>query len=58
VVVLRDGHVQSSQLTDELQEHVKRMTAPYKYPRRIDYTTELPKTVSGKVQRAKLRHSP
>ena len=55
VVVLRDGHVQSAELTYELQEHVKRMTAPYKYPRQVDYTSELPKTVTGKVQRAKLR---
>ena len=58
VVVLRDGDVQSGELTHELQEHVKRMTAPYKYPRRVDYTAELPKTVTGKVQRAKLRDSP
>jgi acyl-coenzyme A synthetase/AMP-(fatty) acid ligase len=57
VVVLKDGHAQSTQLTHELQEHVKRMTAPYKYPRRVDYTAELPKTVTGKVQRAKLRKS-
>jgi acetyl-CoA synthetase len=39
----------------ELQEHVKRETAPYKYPRIVDFATELPKTTSGKVKRAELR---
>ena len=39
----------------ELQEHVKRVTAPYKYPRIIDFADELPKTASGKVRRAQLR---
>ncbi|XP_004586836.2 acyl-coenzyme A synthetase ACSM5, mitochondrial [Ochotona princeps] len=42
-------------LTRELQEHVKRVTAPYKYPRKVAFVSELPKTVSGKIQRAKLR---
>ncbi len=55
VVVLRDGHVGSDALAAELQEHVKRETAPYKYPRRIDFVSELPKTSSGKIQRALLR---
>jgi acetyl-CoA synthetase len=55
VVVLRDGHEPSDALAAELQEHVKRETAPYKYPRRIDFVPELPKTSSGKVQRALLR---
>ncbi len=56
VVVLRDGgYVPSPELVRELQEHVKRETAPYKYPRIIDFAAELPKTASGKVKRAQLR---
>jgi acetyl-CoA synthetase len=55
VVVLRDNAEPSDALTRELQEHVKATTAPYKYPRRIDFATELPKTSSGKVRRALLR---
>jgi acyl-coenzyme A synthetase/AMP-(fatty) acid ligase len=57
VVVLRDGHEPSETLTRELQEHVKAQTAPYKYPRRVDYAGELPKTASGKVRRAALREA-
>ena len=56
VVVLRDGDFAPSQeLVRELQEHVKRETAPYKYPRIIDFARELPKTASGKIRRAALR---
>ena len=55
VVVLRDGHAPSPALAKELQEHVKRETAPYKYPRIVDFAQELPKTASGKVRRAALR---
>jgi acetyl-CoA synthetase len=56
VVVLRDGpYAPSPQLVRELQEHVKRETAPYKYPRIVDFADELPKTVNGKVRRAELR---
>jgi acyl-coenzyme A synthetase/AMP-(fatty) acid ligase len=55
VVVLRDGHNPSPALARELQEHVKRETAPYKYPRIVDFVSELPKTASGKVKRAQLR---
>jgi acetyl-CoA synthetase len=55
VVVLRGEHVPSPALVRELQEHVKRETAPYKYPRIIDFAEELPKTASGKVKRAELR---
>jgi acetyl-CoA synthetase len=56
VVVLRDaGYTPSPELVRELQEHVKRQTAPYKYPRIIDFVAELPKTASGKVKRAELR---
>jgi len=55
VVVLRDGAAPSDALARELQEHVKATTAPYKYPRRIDFAADLPKTSSGKVRRALLR---
>ena len=55
VVVLRDGHTPSEELKRALQEHVKDETAPYKYPRVIDFVAELPKTASGKVRRAELR---
>ena len=55
VVVLRDGHEPSEALAAELQEHVKRVTAPYKYPRIVDFAEELPKTSSGKIKRAELR---
>jgi len=57
VVVLRDGHNPSSALASELQEHVKRETAPYKYPRIVEFAAELPKTASGKIRRAQLRTS-
>jgi acyl-coenzyme A synthetase/AMP-(fatty) acid ligase len=55
VVVLRDGHEPSPALARELQEHVKALTAPYKYPRIIDFADALPKTPSGKIKRAQLR---
>jgi acetyl-CoA synthetase len=56
VVVLRDGAWSPSpELVRELQEHVKRQTAPYKYPRIVDFAEELPKTPSGKIKRAELR---
>ena len=54
-VVLAEGYEPSEELTKELQEHVKRVTAPYKYPRVIEYVKELPKTLSGKIKRAELR---
>jgi len=53
--VLRDGHAASDALVRELQEHVKRVTAPYKYPRAIEFVASLPKTVSGKIRRVELR---
>jgi acetyl-CoA synthetase len=55
VVVLRDGFDPSDRLTTELQAHVREQTAPYKYPRIVDFAPELPKTSSGKVRRALLR---
>ena len=58
VVVLRDGERPSDDLRRVLQEHVKAQTAPYKYPRIVDFVDELPKTASGKVKRAELRARP
>ncbi|MBV9471925.1 MAG: AMP-binding protein, partial [Solirubrobacterales bacterium] len=55
VVVLREGFAPSRGLAQELQEHVKRETAPYKYPRIVEFAAELPKTASGKVRRGELR---
>jgi len=55
VVVLRDGFAASDGLAQALQEHVKEQTAPYKYPRIVDFAGELPKTASGKIRRALLR---
>jgi acetyl-CoA synthetase len=55
VVVLREGYVASDALARDLQDHVKAQTAPYKYPRIVDFADELPKTESGKVKRALLR---
>ena len=55
VVVLRDGFAPSDDLAGELQDHVKRETAPYKYPRIVEFAKDLPKTASGKVRRASLR---
>jgi acyl-coenzyme A synthetase/AMP-(fatty) acid ligase len=55
VVVLRDGFSASDALVRELQDHVKEQTAPYKYPRIVDFAEELPKTASGKIRRAVLR---
>jgi acyl-coenzyme A synthetase/AMP-(fatty) acid ligase len=57
IVVLRDGSTPSEQLAAELQEHVKGQTAPYKYPRIVEFAEELPKTNSGKIKRAELRGS-
>ncbi|MHB8241238.1 MAG: AMP-binding protein [Solirubrobacteraceae bacterium] len=56
VVVLRDRTLNPSpQLIRELQDHVKSQTAPYKYPRIVEFVDELPKTASGKIKRAELR---
>jgi acetyl-CoA synthetase len=55
VVVLREGYAPGAEIARELQEHVKEETAPYKYPRIVDFAEALPKTPSGKIKRAKLR---
>ncbi len=54
-VILGDGHSPSEALVKELQNHVKSVTAPYKYPREIEFVDELPKTASGKIKRAELK---
>jgi acetyl-CoA synthetase len=54
-VVLKKGSIPSEALVSELQEHVKRITAPYKYPRAIEFVDRLPKTISGKIRRNVLR---
>ncbi len=54
-VVLAPGQAGSAVLAGELQDHCKRVTAPYKYPREIEFVTELPKTISGKIRRVELR---
>ena len=55
-VVLAKGYTPSEELKVELQQHVKRVTAPYKYPRIIEFVEELPKTVSGKIRRVQIRN--
>jgi acyl-coenzyme A synthetase/AMP-(fatty) acid ligase len=57
IVVLRDGQQPSEELARQLQEHVKAQTAPYKYPRIVEFAAELPKTSTGKIRRAELRKS-
>jgi acetyl-CoA synthetase len=54
-VVLAKGYEPSEALKTELQEHVKNITAPYKYPRIVEFVPELPKTISGKIRRVELR---
>ncbi|MDR2772683.1 MAG: AMP-binding protein [Elusimicrobiota bacterium] len=54
-VILAKGYKASPELVKELQEHVKKVTAPYKYPRLIEFVTELPKTISGKIRRGQIR---
>ena len=55
-VVLAKGYAPSDELVKELQNHVKKMTAPYKYPRIVEFVDELPKTLGGKIKRAQIRH--
>jgi acetyl-CoA synthetase len=58
VIVLRDGYGPSDALARDLQDHVKARTAPYKYPRIVEFAAALPKTASGKVRRSVLRSAP
>ncbi len=54
-VILAPGYTASPELASELQDHVKKVTAPYKYPREIEFVDSLPKTISGKIRRVELR---
>jgi acetyl-CoA synthetase len=54
-VVLTAGYTPSPELAKELQDHVKKTTAPYKYPRVVEFVAELPKTISGKIRRVEIR---
>ena len=54
-VILKPDYVPSDELTLSLQEHVRNTTAPYKYPRLVEFVSELPKTISGKIRRTELR---
>lgn len=56
-VVLAAGYTPSEELKKEIQNHVKRVTAPYKYPRVIEFVDELPKTLGGKIKRGQIRKS-
>ncbi len=55
-VVLAKGYKPSDELIKELQNHVKHATAPYKYPRIVEFVDELPKTLGGKIKRAQIRN--
>ncbi len=54
-VVLKEGYAPSEELVGDIQEYVKGVAAPYKYPREIEFVEELPKTISGKIKRKELR---
>ena len=54
-VILAPGHAPSARLAAEIQGFCKAQTAPYKYPRHVEFVAELPKTISGKIRRVELR---
>jgi acetyl-CoA synthetase len=54
-ITLKPGYNPSESLIKDIQKHVKRVTAPYKYPRAIEFVESLPKTISGKIKRYELR---
>jgi acetyl-CoA synthetase len=54
-VVVAKNYQPGDKLAKELQEHVKKVTAPYKYPRIVEFVSELPKTISGKIRRVQIR---
>ncbi len=56
-VILAKSYTASEELVKGLQDHVKKVTAPYKYPRIIEFVTELPKTISGKIRRVEIRQT-
>ena len=55
--MLAKGYEASEELVKELQNHVKKTTAPYKYPRIVEFVEELPKTISGKIRRVEIREN-
>ena len=56
-IVLIEGHKGSNELIKEIQDFCKNLTAPYKYPRKIEFVLSLPKTISGKIRRVELRET-
>ena len=56
-IILAPGYVGSDELVLSIQDHVRQSTAPYKYPRSVEFVTELPKTISGKIRRVELREN-
>ena len=56
-IVLTKGTVPSEELKKEVQNYVKSHTAPYKYPRVVEFVEELPKTISGKIRRVEIREN-
>jgi acetyl-CoA synthetase len=56
-IVLKKNYSPGNELAKELQNFVKNQTAPYKYPRIVEFLPELPKTISGKIRRVELRES-
>lgn len=56
-IVLTKNYQPSDALVKELQNHVKKVTAPYKYPRIVEFVKELPKTTSGKIRRVEIREN-
>ena len=56
-IILQPGFEPSEKLTKDIQNHVKRVTAPYKYPRMIEYVDEIPETISGKIRRVEIREN-
>ena len=56
-IVLAKGYEASEELKKDIQNYVKSLTAPYKYPRAIEFVSELPKTISGKIKRVDIRNT-
>ena len=54
---MQPGFEPSESLTKDIQNHVKNVTAPYKYPRMIEYVDEIPETISGKIRRVEIREN-
>ena len=54
-IVLQPGFEPSDKLTKDIQNHVKNVTAPYKYPRMVEYVDDIPETISGKTRRVEIR---